>query len=187
MTTAMSIEKLFDRIVSITSSQEVNFLHLTEEVGEMATEMIVEKGLSYKEQDEGVLGEAIDALICILAIIANKTILFEDVLKAVDKKVAKWEKNYKKQQAKLAKKWTKEAPLEQGWYWIKYKGKRGMVKCPCEVTIEARKDSVIPAITIHSSRNDVFYVNHGDPRTKVRYRGTWDKSVRFMTSIPEPD
>ena len=30
-------------------------------------------------------------------------------------------------------KWTKEVPKTEGWYWIKYRGKRGLVVCPAQV------------------------------------------------------
>lgn len=47
--------------------------------------------------------------------------------------------------------WNKNAiPKEEGWYWCKYKGKRGKLICPCQVinlgdlgqmVITARNDS----------------------------------------------
>ena len=50
-----------------------------------------------------------------------------------------------------AKLWSKEVPSEEGWYWIKYKGKRGKVKCPCAVVHFGGGKFVI-----HTARNDIF-------------------------------
>jgi hypothetical protein len=30
-------------------------------------------------------------------------------------------------------KWLKTIPTEEGWYWMKYKGKNGLVICPASV------------------------------------------------------
>jgi hypothetical protein len=46
--------------------------------------------------------------------------------------------------------WTKEVPKDEGWYWIRYKGKCGLVQCPCQVI---RIDSLY---TVNTARNDSF-------------------------------
>lgn len=71
----------------------------------------------------------------------------------------------------------KETPQKEGWYWIKYRGKRGLVVCPCIVT------HVGPATIVTTARNDSFIEgpNHGG--MGLRYGGKLDKSIRFGPEI----
>ena len=50
----------------------------------------------------------------------------------------------------MTAKYTKKWPGSAGWYWIKYRSKRGTVVCPARVIIlgETR--------VVHSARNDMF-------------------------------
>ena len=50
--------------------------------------------------------------------------------------------------------WTADIPKEEGWYWCKYVGKHGTVKCPCRVTILGDD------VAINTGYNDSFY-RHG--------------------------
>jgi len=79
--------------------------------------------------------------------------------------------------------WVAETPAEEGWYWIKYRGKRNrMVKCPCQVW--RFKDAGVCVVTAY---NDSFFEgpNHGGPGLK--YAGKLDKSIRFGPKITVPD
>lgn len=78
--------------------------------------------------------------------------------------------------------WVKETPAEEGWYWIRYRNKRGRTtECPCRVThFENLGTSVI------TFWNDYFHEGpkHGGPGLK--YVGKVDKSIRFGDRIPDP-
>jgi len=76
--------------------------------------------------------------------------------------------------------WSKKTPGVEGWYWMKYRGKHGMVKCPAQVVILSRGNMV------HSARNDTFFegLDHGG--WGLRYCGKLDKSIRFGPKIEEP-
>lgn len=51
-------------------------------------------------------------------------------------------------------KWIKNTiPQTEGWYWCKYKGKRGVVICPCEVVIIPRFS---PSTFVYTARNDIY-------------------------------
>lgn len=75
--------------------------------------------------------------------------------------------------------WTKKIPEVDGWYWMKYKGKNGMVKCPCQII------HIMDCVLANSARNDRFIAgpSHGGP--ELRYKGKIDKSIRFGDNIPE--
>jgi NTP pyrophosphatase (non-canonical NTP hydrolase) len=68
---------------------------LVEEVGELSTEVSISEGLSYKtEGPDGVIGEAVDVLICALDIIKvhKPEITEEEIIKLVQDKCAKWKR-----------------------------------------------------------------------------------------------
>jgi hypothetical protein len=48
--------------------------------------------------------------------------------------------------------WKREIPETEGWYWIRYRGKNGIVVCPC---IVIRFGEII---FIKTARNDSFTV-----------------------------
>lgn len=48
-------------------------------------------------------------------------------------------------------KWTSTIPINEGWVWVKYKGKRGTVICPAEVTIFQKPRMMV----IYTARNDI--------------------------------
>lgn len=67
--------------------------HMVTEVGELAQEIQIEQGMSYKTAGEdGVAGEAIDVMLCALDIIAlsQPTWNERDILYYANEKLAKW-------------------------------------------------------------------------------------------------
>jgi hypothetical protein len=67
--------------------------------------------------------------------------------------------------------WNSKVPDEEGWYWVKYVGKRGVVVCPAEV-YHFRKCEPHIAV-IHTARNDIV--------TEGRLDG-----MKFGPEIPFP-
>ncbi len=82
-------------------------------------------------------------------------------------------------------KWSKKTPTEEGWYWIKYRGKRGTTMCPCQVTIFK---SGLSGTAVRTAWNDWFMEgpNHGGLGLKEG-GGKLDKTIRFGPKIPEPE
>lgn len=80
-------------------------------------------------------------------------------------------------------KWSKETPKERGWYWMKYAGKHGVVKCPARV--ERLQDTTV---FVRTASNDTFIggPNHGGPELKCDGIDR-DKTIRFGPKIEEPD
>ena len=72
---------------------------------------------------------------------------------------------------KTKTKWTKEIPKVEGWYWVKYKGKNGIIKCPAKLLRFGNQNEKWGMTT---ARNDFF--------------GEWtkDKSLYFGEKIEEP-
>lgn len=67
-----------------------------EEVGELAQEVAINSGVSYKQPGkDGVLGEAVDAIIAIidLVYVVNNTITEDDLIEVAQLKLAKWKKS----------------------------------------------------------------------------------------------
>ena len=46
--------------------------------------------------------------------------------------------------------WSREVPEKNGWFWIRYMGKYGPVKCPCEVYHAGE------SYHVQTARNDTF-------------------------------
>ena len=65
-------------------------------------------------------------------------------------------------------KWNSKVPDQEGWYWVKYKGKRGVVICPALVCIFDSDTALI-----HTARNDMF-------------RGERLEGLKFGPIIPFP-
>lgn len=67
---------------------------LMEEVGELATEVSISEGYSNKERDEGILGEGVDVITCVLDLIwlADPTLTEEEVMDILRIKLKKWKK-----------------------------------------------------------------------------------------------
>ena len=65
-----------------------------EEVGELALEVAIDFGISAKPVgDDGIIGEGIDSIICILDLIKlhNPDITEEDLMKVAHRKCMKWQ------------------------------------------------------------------------------------------------
>jgi hypothetical protein len=93
---------------------------------------------------------------------------YEDVLfsgfQPVTKKMVK-----KFIQDKTEAKFSKVWPDIEGWYWIKYKGKNGLVTCPAKLVI--LKETKV----LSSARNDTFL-----------QRELIDKTLKIGPRIEEP-
>lgn len=78
--------------------------------------------------------------------------------------------------------WVKEIPAVEGWYWIKYRGKNGVTKCPGEVF--RFNDG---GYLVRTANNCTFVggPKHGGPEPKTA-KGGVDKSVRFGPRIEAP-
>lgn len=71
--------------------------HLTTEVGELAEEVQIELGHCRKERGEdGVVGEAIDVILCAIDIIRvhDPFLSEETLLEMMDSKISKWRRNH---------------------------------------------------------------------------------------------
>jgi NTP pyrophosphatase (non-canonical NTP hydrolase) len=90
------IKEVFETGSSIPERSKLGILcSLVEEVGELSTEVSISEGLSYKtEGPDGVIGEAVDVLICALDIIKvhKPEITEEEIIKLVQDKCAKWKR-----------------------------------------------------------------------------------------------
>ncbi len=67
--------------------------HMMSEVGELSTEIMIACGRSYKDPDrDGVVGEAVDVILCALDVIRlyDPTVSVDDVLQTADAKLKKW-------------------------------------------------------------------------------------------------
>jgi hypothetical protein len=71
-------------------------------------------------------------------------------------------------------KWVNKAPDYAGWFWIKYRGKHGISKCPCEVTY-FKGGALHGEWIARTARNDSFYSHTG-----------LSKDVKFGPPIPVP-
>lgn len=74
--------------------------HTTAELGELAEEVAIARGASYKAPgDDGVVGEAVDLIVCGVDMIyvTKPSITEEQILELVKAKCAKWLKNLEQQ------------------------------------------------------------------------------------------
>lgn len=91
----MDIQKILDVSKSIDNGRDLSYIftHLVEEVGELATELAIETGKSYKAAGEdGIVGEAVDAIICLIDIISmhQPEVTPEQLDAIMQKKLNKW-------------------------------------------------------------------------------------------------
>jgi NTP pyrophosphatase (non-canonical NTP hydrolase) len=95
--TQMSIiQKTFESSDKIKNGRTLirTLAHTMAEVGELAEEIVIANGFSYKQPGEdGIVGEAIDVILCALDIIHKHDPLVteEDLEKIAIRKLAKWE------------------------------------------------------------------------------------------------
>lgn len=78
-------------------------------------------------------------------------------------------------------KWSRTTPDIEGWYWMKYRGKHGITKCPAFVCRLQR------GVHVRTARNDSFFAgpDHGGWKLKDA-NGKEDKAIRFGPMIEEP-
>ena len=84
--------KMSDRIRDGRLASDI-FEHCASEMGELAIEMAIEDGTSYKEPGpDGMVGEAVDVIICMLDMIRNKAphLTEDDILRIARPKLEKW-------------------------------------------------------------------------------------------------
>ena len=100
----MEIKALMNRIKDIQPrlrgyprSLQYPFTSLGEECGELATEIQISMGLKDKEPGpDGVVGESVDAILCLLDIIVvhQPDITSDELFVIMCKKMDKWERKY---------------------------------------------------------------------------------------------
>jgi hypothetical protein len=88
------IEQTFDvaKVVQPRSRMEV-LTALTEEYSELAREVLIKEGFSKdKVGEDGIIGEAVDVMTCALDLIYidNPNVTEEEIMKVVERKLAKW-------------------------------------------------------------------------------------------------
>jgi hypothetical protein len=81
----------------------------------------------------------------------------------------------------MSRRWDRRTPAEDGWYWIEYEGKHGLVACPCRVT--RLRDTTV----VYTARNVTFIEGPGHGGPGLRCDGVLDASVRFGPAIEEPE
>ena len=89
------ITDIFDTAESIKDDRKPFRIlaHTVSELGELSDELVISEGFGYKEAGvDGVVGEAIDAIICLFDIIHNHdSNITEDALQVITrKKLEKW-------------------------------------------------------------------------------------------------
>lgn len=91
------VEETLDMAHSIDNNRTISDIltHLVSEVGELAQEVIIKEGRSYKDPSEdGLTGEALDIIICALDIIyiTDPYITEEELTERVLTKLDKWKR-----------------------------------------------------------------------------------------------
>lgn len=89
------IEEIFEtsRVIANNRNRQSVLAYLMEEAGELATEVNIKEGHSEKpEGKDGILGEAVDVVLCAVDMIYidNPEITEEEILAVIRKKLAKW-------------------------------------------------------------------------------------------------
>lgn len=87
-----AIFQFSDKIKDNRTEKDI-MLSLQEEIGELALELKITNGLSYKEpSSDGVIGEAIDAINCLVDLIRihNPNITSEEITNYATTKCTKW-------------------------------------------------------------------------------------------------
>lgn len=82
-----------DRIKNGRTPQQI-LGHLMTEVGELAEEVLIDQGLSYKQAGvDGIVGESVDVILCAMDIIrvADPMLSEEELMGIVARKLYKWE------------------------------------------------------------------------------------------------
>lgn len=93
------IEEIFKTSKKIVNKRNISsiLIYLMEEVGELATEVNIKNGHSFKEEGkDGITGEAIDVILCAadLIYVNNPNITKEEINSIIEKKLDKWKSKY---------------------------------------------------------------------------------------------
>lgn len=73
------------------------YFKLSEEVGELATELNVKYHGAYKgEGEDGIIGECVDAIICLCDILNKENVDLDEIGFLINKKIKKWKENVEK-------------------------------------------------------------------------------------------
>lgn len=107
MTAPNLIDRVFEVSDSIDNNRTIEMIlnHAYQEMGELSQEVAVVSYDTYKKPGpDGVVGEAIDAILCLLDIIRKEdpNLTKEDMLEIAETKLVKWaEEESKHQQSKM--------------------------------------------------------------------------------------
>ncbi len=74
------------------------FLKLSEECGELAEEILIERnvsGFQHKSSTDGILGETVDVLLVAFSIFFKEGGSLQDLTELIEKKTAKWQRYQK--------------------------------------------------------------------------------------------
>ena len=91
----MNLDKIFQQLRSIEKERtiESSLIYAMSEMGELSEELLKISGHSIKpENSDGVIGEAIDVIVCLLDIIQlhSKNITGEEIETIIQNKITKW-------------------------------------------------------------------------------------------------
>lgn len=89
----MELKQIIERCreIELERSSSGVFLKLSEEVGELATELNIKYHGAYKEEGgDGIYGECIDAIICLADILNRENVDLVKLDSMLDNKLNKW-------------------------------------------------------------------------------------------------
>lgn len=93
MSMTRQVFEVCNRIDNGRTHQDI-LAHAMSEVGELAEEVMIAQGRSYKEAGkDGIIGEAVDVMLCMFDIIhrTNPSITEDEIMMIMNKKLLKWE------------------------------------------------------------------------------------------------
>lgn len=94
------IDQILETSKRINNNRNIGlvFYSLIEEVGELSTEISIKEGFSLKKEgDDGIIGEAVDVVLCAIdaIYINNPSVTSKEISEVIQKKLLKWETKYK--------------------------------------------------------------------------------------------
>lgn len=95
ITTLVSLTREYSKKVKKKRTPSDIFIALTSEIGELADELSIESGFSYKQPGtDGVIGEALDCILCLIDLIhiRDPNITEEQLMEMALLKLEKWKK-----------------------------------------------------------------------------------------------
>lgn len=96
----MDLKKLINMCKDIKEERTTSgvYLKLSEEVGELATELNIKYHGSYKKKGkDGIIGECVDAIICLADILNKEGVDVDKLEEMFDSKVKKWKSKLEKE------------------------------------------------------------------------------------------